>query len=115
MIVIEKHKDWLKASVYAELTLADFQEFETAVNEELKRAHPVKVLLDLSAMSGYTVDVVWEDVKFIRAHAHDFRRIAVVTRSQWVPWLGWLTGAFTDADIRHFENAANAEAWLKTG
>lgn len=113
MIVIEEQNDLLKATVYAELSLADFREFETAVQRELKQAPKIKLLLDLSNMSGYTLDVAWEDVRFTRAHAHDFRRIAVVTGSMWVTWLGWLPAAFTDAEIEHFEDAAAAGAWLQ--
>lgn len=112
MIVIEEDKDLLKATVYAELSLADFREFETAVNNELRRAPKLELLLDLTNMSGYTLDVAWEDLKFTRAHAHDFKRIAVVTGSQWVMWLGWLPAAFTDAGIEHFEDAQAALAWL---
>jgi hypothetical protein len=113
MIVIEEQNDLLKATVYAELSLADFREFETAVQRELKQAPKIKLLLDLSNMSGYTLDVAWEDVRFTRAHAHDFKRIAVVTGSTWVTWLGWLPAAFTDAEIEHFENAAAAATWLQ--
>ena len=113
MIVIEEQNDLLKATVYAELSLADFREFETAAQHELKQAPKIKLLLDLTKMSGYTVDVAWEDIRFTRAHAHDFRRIAVVTDSMWVTWLGWLPSAFTDAEIKHFEDAAAADAWLQ--
>ena len=80
-----------------QLPLADFKEFETAVTAELKTAPKVKLLLDLTHMAGFTLDVAWEDLKFTRAHAHDFRKIAIVTSQQWVPWLGWVSAAFTDA------------------
>ena len=113
MIVIEEQNDLLKATVYAELSLADFQEFESAVQHELKQAPKIKLLLDLAKMSGYTVDVAWEDLRFTRAHAHDFRRIAVVTASVWATWLGWLPAAFTDAEIRHFDDASAASTWLQ--
>jgi len=112
MIVIEEEKDLLKVSFYAELSLADFSEFETAVNNELRSGPKLKLLLNLTKMSGYTVDVAWEDIRFTRVHARDFRRIAVVTGSLWVTWLGWLPSAFTDAEIRHFEDTAAANAWL---
>ncbi|MHB8667611.1 MAG: SpoIIAA family protein [Burkholderiales bacterium] len=112
MIVIEEDKDLLKASVYAEFALADFREFEAGVNNELRRTPKIKLLLDLTNMSGYTLDVMWEDLKFTREHAHDFKRIAVVTGSQWVSWLGWLPAAFTDAEIERFEDAAAANNWL---
>ena len=112
MIVAEEDKDLLKVSVYSELSLADFREFEAAVNNELKRAPKIKLLLNLTKMSGYTVDVMWADIKFTRSHAHDFKRIAVVTGNMWVTWLGWLPTAFTDAEIEHFEDAAVANTWL---
>lgn len=113
MIVIEEQNDLLKATVYAELSLADFQELESTVQRELKQAPKIKLLLDLTKMSGYTVDVAWEDIRFTRAHAHDFRRIAVVTASVWATWLGWLPSAFTDAEIKHFEDAVAAATWLQ--
>lgn len=112
MIVIEEHNDLLKVHVYGELTLADYREFEKAVSGGLKTASKVRLLMDLTTMSGFSVDVAWEDIRFTRAHAHDFRRIAVVTDSQWLIWIGWLSAAFTDAEVETFETAANAEAWL---
>ncbi len=113
MIVVEEDKDLLKVSVYAELSIADFGEFESAVNNELRHAPKIKLLLNLTKMSGYTVDVMWEDIKYTRTHAHDFKRIAVVTNSIWVTWLGWLPTAFTDAEIKHFEDATAADIWLQ--
>jgi hypothetical protein len=50
-----------------------------------------------------------------RAHAHDFRRIAIVSESQWAPWLSWVNAAFSDAEARIFENSSEALAWLQAG
>ena len=113
MIVVEEVQDRLNVSIYSELSLADFKEFEAAVNNELKHAPKIKLLLNLSKMSSYTVDVMWEDIQFTRRHARDFKRIAVVTSHLWATWLGWLPSAFTDADIKHFEDVAAAEDWLR--
>src|SRR3989344_3422490 len=112
MIVIEEEKDLLKATVYSELTLSDFQELEAAVSNELKTTPKIKLLLNLTNMAGFTLDVAWEDIRFTRAHAHDFKRVAVVTSSQWVTWLGWLPAAFPDAEIEHFEDMDAADDWL---
>jgi hypothetical protein len=112
MIVIEEAQDLVKATVYAQLTLADYRELERAVTTELKNAPKVKLLLDLSNMAAFTLDVAWEDLKFTKAHAHDFQRIAVVADSQWHSWTGWLATAFTDAEIETFDSLADANAWL---
>jgi len=112
MIAIEEAKDVLEVSVFGELTLADYQQLEKAVTEELRHASKVKMLLDVRGMTGFTLDVAWEDIKFSRAHARDFRRIAVVTPEQWGTWLSWISAAFTDADVSLFDNPDAADNWL---
>lgn len=113
MIVVAEDRDLLEIHVYGELTLADYREFEQAVGRELERAPKIKLLLDFTNMARYTLDVAWEDVKFTRAHAHDFRRIAIVSNSEeWAPWLSWVNAAFSDAETRLFDNANEALAWL---
>lgn len=116
MIAIQEKRDLLQVNVYAEFTLADYQEFERAVTGELKTRRKLKLLVDLSNMAGFTVDVAWEDIKFTRAHAHDFDRIAVViARNEWMSWASWLATAFTDAEVQLFEDPVAAARWLHGG
>ena len=112
MIVVNETNDLLELHVYGELTLADYREFERAVGRELDKAPKVKLLLDLANMAGYTLDVAWEEIKFTRAHAHDFQRIAVVSSGQWASWLSWVSAAFSDAETRVFDGSDAARAWL---
>lgn len=112
MIAIEEKKDLLEVSVYGELMLADYRRLERAVAGELRSVPRVKLLFDVRGMTGFTVDVAWEEIKFVRAHPHDFRRIAVVTPQEWGPWLSWVAAAFTDAEVMLFEDPTAAEAWL---
>lgn len=114
MIAVNEDRDLLEVHVYGELTLADYREFEQAVGRELKSAPKIKLLLDFTTMVRYTIDVAWEDIKFSRAHSHDFRRIAIVSGSEeWAPWLSWVNAAFTDAETRLFDNVDEARTWLK--
>ena len=112
MITTKQTGTLLEVRIYNKLTLADFQEFEQAVGSELKKAPKIRLLLDFTDMLDYTIDVAWEEIKFTRAHAHDFKRIAVITPGQWVPWLAWVGAAFTDAEVRIFEDGKLALAWL---
>ena len=113
MIIVQEEKGLLKADIYAELTLADYRELELAIVNKLKAQRKLNLLLDLRNMAGFTLDVVWEDIKFTRSHPHDFARIAVVTDDQWTPWLSWLGTAFTDADTKIFSDPATAETWAQ--
>ena len=113
MIVVNEKNDLLEMHVYGELTLTDYRSFEEALGRELKTAPKIKLLFDLTQMTGYTLDVAWEEIKFTRAHAHDFRRIAIVSETQLAPWLSWVNAAFSDAEARIFDNHEPAIAWLK--
>ena len=77
MIVIDHQQGLVNVAVFGEFTLADYKEFEEVVNYKVKFEGPVDLFYDLSQMAGLTVDVAWEDLKFSRAHANDFKRIAV--------------------------------------
>ena len=63
-------------------------------------------------MVDFTLDVAWEEIVFARNHANDFRRIAVLTQSQWVAWSAWLQKIFVSADLRVFDDEAEARSWL---
>lgn len=113
MIAID-HKDHLvSVNVLGEFTLADFKEFEELVLFKVKFEGPVRLLVDLREMLGFTVDMAWEEVRFSREHSGDFDRVAIVTDSQWLAWSAWLQQLFVAADLRVFADDAEARAWIE--
>lgn len=110
MITIDQQGSIVVAHVLGEFTLADFQELENMVRGA---SAPLSLLFDLRDMADFTVDVAWEEIKFTRAHGHDFGKVAVLTGSQWVAWSAWLTRAIGDVDLEVFEDEAEAKAWLQ--
>lgn len=114
MIVIDQQASRVSVSVFGEFTLADYREFEEVVNNKVSFEGPVDLCFDLSQMADLTIDVAWEDIKFSRVHANDFKRIAVVTDSQWVTWSAWLSQTFINADVEVFSDADEAKAWLES-
>ena len=112
MIVIQHQSNRVNVNVYGEFTLADFKEFEDMVNYKVRFQGPVDLLFDLREMADFTLDVAWEDIVFARAHRSDFNRIAVITQSQWVAWSAWLSQIFVDAEMKIFNDAGDAAAWL---
>ena len=112
MITTEQTDDRLAVTVLGEFTLGDFQEFEDRVLEKVSHGGTALLLLDLREMASFTVDMAWEEIKFSRQHAADFRRIAVLTESQWVTWSAWLEQIFLKSDVRVFADEAEAHSWL---
>ena len=115
MIVIDHQPSRVSVSVFGEFTLPDYKEFEEVVNYKVKFEGPVSLFFDLREMSGFTIDMALEEIRFARAHPNDFARIAVLTEDQWVSWSAWLSQIFLNADVRVFDDADDAEAWLAGG
>ncbi len=115
MITTDHHDGMVAVAVLGEFTLGDFKEFENLVLSELKFDNPVDLLFDLREMASFTVDMAWEEIKFSREHGDDFRRIAVLTDSQWVVWSAWLEQLFVSADLQVFPDEHEAYAWLAEG
>lgn len=112
MITTDHSGTLVSVTVFGEFTLADFKEFEELVLFKVKFDGPVDLLFDLREMADFTVDMAWEEIKFSRQHGGDFRRIAVLTDSQWVAWSAWLEQLFVSADLHVFADEADARAWL---
>ncbi len=100
MINIE-HRDKLVAvTIFGEFALADYKEFEELITYKIQFGGRIDLIFDLRQMAGFTLDVAWEEIKLSRRHAHDFRRIAVLTDDQWLTWSAWLTQLFVDAEVQ---------------
>lgn len=116
MITInQESSDLVIAMVLGEFTLADFKELEKAADYALQSQNKASLLIDLSDMLNFTVDVAWEEIRFARQHAKDFDKIAVVTDDQWVQWSTWLARIFTDAELQVFDEYITALAWVQKG
>jgi hypothetical protein len=112
MITVNPEPRLITVTTFAEFTLADYQEFEAAALSALEAHRKPNLLFDLREMTGYTLDVAWEEIRFSRKHAQDFSKVAVVTTDQWMIWSAWLSQLFVQSDIQVFEDIASALTWL---
>lgn len=115
MISLNAKDNQIAVTVMGQFTLADYQEFEQAVNYGIRFQGVVNLLFDLRDMLSYSVDVAWEELKFSREHKSDFGRIAILTGDQWVAWSMWVNRLFMSADIRLFDDLELAQAWVAGG
>jgi hypothetical protein len=115
MIKLDASNNQIAVSVMGQFTLADYREFEAAVNHGIQFQGTVNVLFDLRDMLSYSVDVAWEELKFSREHKFDFGRVAILTGDQWIAWSMWINRLFMSADIRLFDDLELAQAWVAGG
>ncbi|MEQ1667579.1 MAG: STAS/SEC14 domain-containing protein [Sulfuriferula sp.] len=102
----------LHATVLGEFTLADFQEFEKSMCYGVQFQGKVNLVMDLRDMLDFTIDVVWEELRFSRDHASEFNKIAIITDNQWLTWSAWLNRLFMDAEIQVFTTLELADEWI---
>jgi hypothetical protein len=112
MITIDQQPHLVTITVLGEFHIADFKEFEDLVHHKVEFEGPVDLLFDLRQMADFSIDVAWEEIKFSPS---DFRRIVVLTDSQFVAWSAWLSQIFTRADLRVFADEDEARTWLSEG
>ncbi len=112
MITIDVKNNLISIAVLGEFTLADFKQFEDRILHGIQLKGRVDLLIDLRDMVNYTVDVMWEEIKFTRAHEREFGKVAVVTEDQWITWTAWVQRFFVDADIEVFADYEAATQWM---
>jgi hypothetical protein len=115
MINIDHDGSRIVATVFGEFTLADYREFEELADYKIKFDGPLDLLFDLREMAGFTLDLALEELRHTHRHAHDFRRIAILTDDQWVTWSAWVSQFFVDAEVQVFSDIEDAKPWLDTG
>ncbi|MEK6736753.1 MAG: STAS/SEC14 domain-containing protein [Pseudomonadota bacterium] len=111
MITIQKKDNLVIVAVIGEFTLTDFHEFEQQV---LYRPHfngKANLIFDWRDMLDYTVDVAWEEIKFMHKHGSEFSRVAVVTDDEWQAWSTWVFNLFINANVSVFSDYDAAEEW----
>ncbi|KLT72317.1 hypothetical protein PL75_08615 [Neisseria arctica] len=112
MISIREQSYGLNVALYNEFTLEDFHEFENAALKCAERIHRPDMLMDLSMLKDFTVDMAIEQLRFMRDHENDFGRIAVVVDDVWIKLGTRLSSLITQSHPKYFDDAAEAQKWL---
>ena len=100
MISIREQSYGLNVALYNEFTLEDFQELEQALLACKQRIHLPDILLDLSMLKDFTIDMAVEQIKFLN------------TDDIWIKLGARLSSLLTNQHPKYFNDAAEAQAWL---
>lgn len=112
MITIQHEGRLTVIGIFARLELADFRKIEDEIQRQLDAVGQVDLLVDLRGMAGYTLDVAIEDIRFVREHARDIGRIAILSEKDSVVWAALLARLFVRAEIQVFDSEGGARDWL---
>ena len=112
MISIREQSYGLNVALYNEFTVDDFRLLEEAVIDCAKEVHRPDILLDLSMLKDFTLDMAVEQMRFVREHEDDFGRVAIVVDDIWIKLAVHISGLLTAQHPKYFKDATAAQAWL---
>lgn len=113
MISIREQQYGLDVALFNEFTLADFKLFEQAVLKRATELGRTDVLLDLSELKDFTLDMALEELRFVRAHEKDFGRVAIVVSDVWIKLATHLAGLMSHGGARYFDAIEAGQGWLQ--
>lgn len=112
MISIHKQDYGLHVVLHDDFTLKDFQKLEEALLKTGEQTHLPNLLLDLSELKDFTVDMALEHLRFLRKHAHHFGRTAIVVSDIWIRLGTHLANLLTLYHPKYFHDVNSAQNWL---
>ena len=112
MITTDTVRDRVEMRAYGQLTLSDVKALEGLSESKLREAGKLDLLIDLRHLGASSLDAIIEELRFAHKHATDFRKIAIVSESEFVNWGACVPGIFVDAEVCTFDSENNARAWL---
>lgn len=113
MISIREQDYGLDVALFNEFTLADFTLFEEALMKRVEERGKPNILLDLTELKDFTLDMALEELKFVRAHEKDFGRIAIMVTDIWIKLGAHISGLLTHTNTEYFEDVKAAQKWLE--
>lgn len=101
--------------VMGELAREDYPPFISEFQKLLARHSKLRILLDMSALEGWSADALWPELKFDAKHFSEIERLAAVGNKAWESGLMKMAKPFTSAEIRYFDVAESGAArdWLR--
>ena len=73
----------------------------------------IRALVDASEFEGWEARAAWDDFRLGMKHGREFTRLAVVGNKGWHELMTRVGAWFMSGEMRYFEDADAARAWLK--
>lgn len=112
MISIREQDYGVDAALFNEFTLADFKLLEAALLKRHNEQGKLDVLLDLTELKDFTLDMALEELRFVRAHENTFGRIAIVVTDVWIRLAAHMASLLSYSHAEYFDTVEEAQAWL---
>lgn len=95
----------------------DYERFVPELERTIQRAGPLRLLVEMADMRGWTPEAFVEDMKVGARHFSDIERLAIVGHDAWHEAAATLFKPFTEAEVRYFDQQeiGTARDWIAEG
>lgn len=98
-------------SISGNVSRSDYNVMPPLLEERIKQHGKIRVYAEVQDVEEYTLQALWEDIKFDMKHATDFSKAALVGDQKWIDWLTTMAKPFTTAKLRYFDYSERTQAW----
>ncbi|MCP4235714.1 MAG: STAS/SEC14 domain-containing protein, partial [Aestuariibacter sp.] len=96
------------------LTHADYEAFTPLLEGALNTigSPHVKMLVDVTAFTGWELRAAWDDFKIGLKHGNEFEKIAIVGNKDWQALMATVGDWFIGGEANYFTDSTEAINWL---
>lgn len=113
MISIREQRYGLDVALFNEFTLTDFKQLEEALLKRHREQEKPSLLLDLTGLKDFTLDMALEELRFVRNHEHVFGHVAIIVEDIWIRVATHIASLLTYSHAAYFSTVEQAQAWLR--
>lgn len=98
------------------LSHQDYQAFipqlEAAIAEQT--GDQLRLVFDARELEGWEPQAAVDDLRLGLRHGRHVERVALITDARWLTLLSSVVGWLVPGELRHFEDRATADAWIRS-
>ena len=113
-ILNDRPGNYVAVKAIGKITSEDYDTLLPFFEDAIASEGPLKILCDLSEISGVELTVIWRDFKFGITHLRDFSRVAIVGGPKWMKACAKPFVLLMPCDCKFFykDHLKQAEVWV---
>jgi hypothetical protein len=106
---------YLSFKAIGTLTHQDYEKITPMIDSALAGVKDAKInaFFDMSELDGWEIRAAWDDFKLGLKHGSEFNKVAILGNKDWQKWAAKIGSWFIAGEIKTFEQAEDALAWLE--
>ncbi|WP_089317335.1 STAS/SEC14 domain-containing protein [Pontibacter ummariensis] len=110
-VLEESKEDIVAFRISGKVDKNDYQVMLPVLEEKIRQHGKVRVYAEMQDVEEYSLEALWDEIRYDISHATDFSRVAIVGGRRWTNWLTNLAKPFTSAEVKYYDFSDRSKAW----